>query len=216
MTVKAIASMGAWAGALLAAAISTSGWAAETYPNRPIRMVIPFGAGGSTDVLVRIVANRMPEGLGQQVVIDNRSGASGNIGMEVVVRAAPDGYTVGSNTVPFVANTFLYSRVPYDLLTDFVPVSLMATTANVLAVHPSVPARSVRELLQLAKSRPGTLNYGTAGVGSNPHVAGELFNYLGKVNLTAVHFKGGAPAVVAAMAAGVPFGATRTCHASNS
>jgi tripartite-type tricarboxylate transporter receptor subunit TctC len=120
--------------------------------------------------------------------------------MEVVVRAAPDGYTVGSNTVPFVANTFLYSRVPYDVLTDFVPVSLMATTANVLAVHPSVPARSVRELLQLAKSRPGTLNYGTAGVGSNPHVAGELFNYLGKVNLTAVHFKGGAPAVVAAMA----------------
>ena len=113
---------------------------------------------------------------------------------------APDGHTLGSNTVPFVANTFLYSRVPYGVLVDFTPVSLMATTANVLAVHPSVPARSVRELLQLAKSRPGTLNYGTAGVGSNPHVAGELFNYLGKANLVAVHFKGGAPAVVAAIA----------------
>jgi len=171
-----------------------------SYPAKAIRWIVPFPPGGSVDTLARTVGMGLAKNLGQQVVIDNRSGASGNIGMEVVARAAPDGYTVGSNTVPFVANTFLYSRVPYNVLFDFVPVSLMATTANVLAVHPSVPARSVRELLQLAKSRPGTLNYGTAGVGSNPHVAGELFNYLGKVNLTAVHFKGGAPAVVAAIA----------------
>jgi len=171
-----------------------------SYPAKAIRWIVPFPPGGSVDTLARRVGMGLAKNLGQQVVIDNRSGASGNIGMEVVARAAPDGYTVGSNTVPFVANTFLYSRVPYNVLVDFVPVSLMATTANVLAVHPSVPARSVRELLQLAKSRPGTLNYGTAGVGSNPHVAGELFNYLGKVNLTAVHFKGGAPAVVAAIA----------------
>ena len=170
------------------------------YPAKPIRWIVPFPPGGSVDTLARTIGTQLAKNLGQQVVIDNRSGASGNIGMEVVARAAPDGYTLGSNTVPFVANTFLYSRVPYDVLVDFVPVSLMATTANVLAVHPSVPARSVRELLQLAKSRPGTLNYGTAGVGSNPHVAGELFNHLGKVNLVAVHFKGGAPAVVAAIA----------------
>lgn len=170
------------------------------YPARPIRWIVPFPPGGSVDTLARTVGTQLAKSLGQQVLTDNRSGASGNIGMEVVARAAPDGYTLGSNTVPFVANTFLYKRVPYDVLVDFVPVSLMATTANVLAVHPSVPARSVRELLQLAKSRPGLLNYGTAGLGSNPHVAGELFNHLGKVNLVAVHFKGGAPAVVAALA----------------
>src|SRR5262249_24468947 len=130
---------------------------------------------------------------------DNRSGASGNIGTEIVARAAPDGYTVVSNTVPFVANTFLYSRVPYDVLNDFAPVSLMASTASVLTVHPSLPAHSVRDLLQLARSKPGARNYGSAGVGTNPHIAGELFNYLGKVNLVAVHFKGGAPALVAAI-----------------
>ena len=185
-----------------AAAVSTAGPAVAQsgYPAKPIRWIVPFPPGGSVDTLARTVGVGLAKNLGQQIVIDNRSGASGSIGMEVVARAVPDGYTVGSNTLPFVANTFLYSRVPYDVLVDFVPVSLMANTANVLAVHPSVPARSVRDLLQLAKSRPGTLNYGTAGVGSNPHVAGELFNYLGKVNLTAVHFKGGAPAVVAAMA----------------
>jgi tripartite-type tricarboxylate transporter receptor subunit TctC len=189
--------------AALALALSAGGFAGAQsggYPAKPIRWIVPFPPGGSVDTLARTVGAGLAKSLGQQVVTDNRSGASGNIGMEVVARAAPDGYTVGSNTVPFVANTFLYSRVPYNVLVDFVPVSLMATTANVLAVHPSVPARSVRELLQLAKSRPGTLNYGTAGIGSNPHVAGELFNHLGKVNLTAVHFKGGAPAVVAAMA----------------
>src|SRR5205085_5325902 len=140
------------------------------------------------------------ENLGQQVVIDNRTGASGNVGTEIVAHSPPDGYTLVSNTVPFVANTFLFKRVPYDVLNDFAPISLMASTANVLTVHPSVPAHSVRELLQLAKARPGALNYGSAGIGSNPHIAGELFNYLGKVNLVAVQFKGGNPALVAAIA----------------
>jgi tripartite-type tricarboxylate transporter receptor subunit TctC len=171
----------------------------ENYPAKPIRWIVPFPPGGSVDILARLVSAKLADNLGQQVVIDNRSGASGNIGTELVVRAAPDGYTVVSNTVPLVANTFLFSRVPYDVLNDFVPVSLMASTASVLTVHPSLPVHSVRELLQLAKSRPGMLNYGSAGVGTNPHIAGELFNYLGKVNLVAVHFKGGAPAVVAAI-----------------
>jgi len=169
------------------------------YPARPIRWIVPFPPGGSVDVLARTVGPKLTEILGQQVLVDNRSGASGTIGTEFVARSAPDGYTVGSNTVPFVANTFLYKKVPYDVLNDFAPVSLMATTASVLTVHPSVPARTVRELLQLAKSKPGALNYGSAGVGTNPHIAGELFNYLGKVNLTVVHFKGGAPALVAVM-----------------
>jgi tripartite-type tricarboxylate transporter receptor subunit TctC len=177
------------------------------YPVKVIRWIVPFPPGGSVDTLARTVGLRLAENFGQQVVIDNRSGASGSIGTELVSRAAPDGYTLGSNTVPFVANTFLYKQVPYDVLTDFAFVSLMAMTPNVVAVHPSVPARSVQELLQLAKAKPGSLNYGTAGVGSNPHIAGELFNYLGKVNLVAVHFKGGAPAVVAAIggAVGIAF-----------
>ncbi len=186
----------------LAVAMSSARFAAAqsgNYPVKPIRWIVPFPPGGSVDTLARTVSAKLAENLGQQVVVDNRSGASGTIGTEIVARGAPDGYTVVSNTVPFVANTFLYRRVPYDVLVDFAPVSLMAMTPNVLAVHPSVPARSVRELLQLARSRPGTLNYGTAGIGSNPHVAGELFNYLGKVNLVAVHYKGGAPAVVAAI-----------------
>ena len=174
-----------------------AGAQSENYPAKPIRWIVPFPPGGSVDILARLVSAKLADNLGQQVVIDNRSGASGNIGTEIVARAAPDGYTLVSNTVPLVANTFLVSRVPYDVLNDFAPVSLMASTANVLTVHPSVPAHSVRELLQLAKSRPGALNYGSAGIGTNPHIAGELFNYLGKVNLVAVQFKGGFPALLA-------------------
>ncbi len=189
-----------WFAVAFAIAMSPVKFAAaqsEKYPAKPIRWIVPFPPGGSVDILARLVSAKLAENLGQQVVIDNRSGASGTIGTELVARAAPDGYTLVSNTVPFVANTFLYSRVPYDVLNDFVPVSIMASTAALMTVHPSVPAHSVRELLQLARSRPGALNYGSAGIGTNPHIAGELFNYMGKVNLTVVHYKGGAPAVIA-------------------
>jgi tripartite-type tricarboxylate transporter receptor subunit TctC len=171
-----------------------------TYPAKPIRWIVPFAPGGSVDILARTAGAELSKTLGQQVVVDNRPGASGTIGMEIVVHSPPDGYTIGSNTVPFVANTFLYKRVAYDVMNDFSPISLMASTGNVLTVHPSIPARSVRELLQLARAKPGALNYGSAGIGSNPHIAGELFNYLGKVNLVAVQFKGGNPALVAAIA----------------
>jgi len=110
-----------------------------------------------------------------------------------VARAVPDGYTLMINTTPFVTNPFLYSRVPYDVLKDFEPISLLSTSPVILAVHPSLPVRSVRELLQLAKSKPGALNYASAGVGTNHHIAGELFNFLGKVDIVAVQFKGGGP-----------------------
>jgi tripartite-type tricarboxylate transporter receptor subunit TctC len=179
------------------AAAGFAGAQTENYPGKPVRWVVPFPPGGSVDLIARLVSPKLSENLGQQIVIDNRSGASGNIGTELVSRAAPDGYTLLSHTVPFVVNTFLYSRVPYDVLNDFVPVSLLASTPGLLTVHPSLPAHSVRELLQLAKSRPGALNYAAAGVGTNPHIAGELFNYLGKVNIVAVQFKGGSPAVIA-------------------
>ena len=171
----------------------------EGYPHKPVRLVVPFPPGGSVDLVGRLVGTRHAQILGQQVIIDNRSGASGRIGMELLARAAPDGYTIGVNTLPLVTNGFMYSRVPYDVLNDFAPLALLSTSASVLTVHPSVPAHSVRELLQLAKSRPGTLNYGSAGVGTNPHIAGELFNLLGKVNIVAVQFKGGGPALLAAI-----------------
>jgi tripartite-type tricarboxylate transporter receptor subunit TctC len=161
-------------------------------------VISPFPPGGSVDLVARLIAPKLSESLGQQVVVDNRSGASGTIGTELAARAAPDGYTLLVNTLPLVTNMYMF-RVPYDVLKDFAPISLLSGAQNVLTVHPSVPARSVRELLQLAGSKPGALNYASAGPGTNPHVAGELFNFLGKVNLVVVHFKGGGPGLVATM-----------------
>ena len=169
----------------------------DNYPTKPLRMISPFPPGGSVDTVARLVGAKLGENLGQQVIIDNRSGASGNIGTEMAARAAPDGYTLVINTLPLVTNGYLFGRVPYDVVNDFAPITLLSSSPSMLAVHPSVPARSVRELLQLAKTQPGKLNYGAAGVGTNPHIAGELFNLLGKVNIVVVQFKGGGPALIA-------------------
>jgi len=133
------------------------------------------------------------------VVIENRSGASGIIGTEGVAHANPDGYTLLINTIPFVTNTYLYSKLPYDPFTDFLPVTWLCSSPGTLVINPSVPARSVRELLQLAKSKPGALNYSAAGAGTNPHLTGELFNYLGNVDIVAVQYKGGGPSLLAAL-----------------
>jgi len=179
--------------------VTGAAWPQDGFPSKPIRMISPFPAGGSVDLVARMIAARLPEFIGQQVVVENRSGASGNIGTEAVARAAPDGYTLLVNTIPFVANAFLYSKLPYDPLNDFVPVMQISASPSLLAVHPSMPVRSVKELIALAKSRPGELNYGSAGPATNPHIAGELFNLLGKVNIQAVHFKGGGPAIIAAI-----------------
>ncbi len=177
-----------------------SAWAqTEGYPAKPLRIISPFPAGGSVDLVARMVAVKLTETMGQQVVVENRSGASGNIGTEAVARAAPDGYTLLVNTIPFVANAFLYSKLPYDPLNDFAPIMQISASPSMLAVHPSLPARSVKDLLALARSKPGQLNYGSAGPATNPHIAGELFNQLGKVNIVVVHYKGGGPALVAAI-----------------
>jgi tripartite-type tricarboxylate transporter receptor subunit TctC len=154
----------------------------DNYPNKPVHLVVPFPPGGSVDLVGRLLGARLAQSWGQQVIIDNRSGALGNIGMEMVARAAPDGYMLAINTLPFVTNGFLYTRVPYDVVNDFTPVSLVSSSPSVLTVHPSVPAHSVRDLIQIAKARPGALNYGGAGVGTNPHIASELFNLLGKTH----------------------------------
>jgi len=197
-----------------AASLFAAASVAQTYPAKPIRLLVPFPPGGSVDLVARLVAPKLSESVGQSIVIDNRSGASGNIAAELVARAAPDGYTLMVHTIPLVANVFLYSRVPYDVLNDFVPVSLLSSSVSVLAVHPSLPVHSVRELLELAKSRPGALNYGSAGVGTNPHIAGELFNYLGKVNIVAVQFKGGGPALIATMSGEIPVTITNLAETS--
>ena len=180
------------------------GVGAQAYPAKPIRWIVPFPPGGSVDGVARRIGPPLAASLGQQVVLDNRSGASGNIASELVARSPADGYTVMSHTVPFVVNTFLYSRVPYDVTRDFEPVSLLASTANVITVHPSLPVHSVRELIALAQARRGELFYGSAGIGTNPHICGELLNHLAKIDLTVVHFKGGGPARMAAIAGEVP------------
>jgi tripartite-type tricarboxylate transporter receptor subunit TctC len=185
---------------LAACALAAAGVAsAQPYPAKPIRIVAPFPPGGSVDVIARLVSPKLSELMGQQVVIDNRSGASGNIGTEMAMRAAPDGYTLLVHTLPFVTNQYLYPKVPYDAVKDFSPISLLAAAPALLVVHPSVPAKSVTELLRLARSKPGALNYASAGVGTNHHIAGELLNYLAKINVTAVQYKGGGPATIAAL-----------------
>ena len=184
----------------LVAAWTQAAWAqAGKYPDRAIRLISPFPPGGTVDVNARLLAPAVSKSIGQQVVVDNRSGASGIIGTAEAARAKPDGYTLLINTTPLVTNTLMFSKVPYNVLADFEAITILSTTPSFLSVHPSVPARSVRELLQLAKSRPGELNYASAGVGTNPHISGELFNLLGKTNIVAVQFKGGGPALVAAI-----------------
>jgi tripartite-type tricarboxylate transporter receptor subunit TctC len=188
------------AGLALAAALAAMPAGAQSYPSKAIRLISPFPPGGSVDVVGRLVAAKLSESLGQQMVVDNRSGASGVIGTEVVLNSPPDGYTLLVNTIPFVTNQLLLPRAPYDPLRDFVSISVVASAPSFVTVHPSVPARSIQELIALAKAKPGGLFYSTAGVGTNPHIAGELFNLLANVDITAVHFKGGGPADTAVIA----------------
>ena len=183
----------------LLALCATFSVAAQNYPAKTIRLVSPFPPGGSVDVVGRILAAKLTENLGQQVIVDNRSGASGIIGTELVAKAPPDGYTLLINTLPLVTNEFLMPRMPYDPIKDFEPISMVTSSPSLVTVHPSVPARSVKDLIALAKSKPGQLNYSAAGVGTNPHIAGELFNLLAGVNIVAVQFKGGGPADIAAL-----------------
>ena len=171
----------------------------ESYPIRPVRLVVPFPPGGSLDFNARLIAPKMSELMGQQLIVDNRSGASGTIATSATGRAAPDGYTLLLHTVPFVTAPILYSRAGYDPLNDFVPISLLSHVPMAISVHPSLPVRSVKELLALAKARPGELNYGSAGIGTNSHITGELFNLLGKAGIVPIHFKGGGPALAAAV-----------------
>jgi len=174
--------------------------AAESYPSRPVRLLVPFAPGGGADTLSRIVAPKLHESLGQPWIVDNRGGAAGNLAAETVARAAPDGYTVfmGFSTV-LTVNPSLY-KVSFSVERDFAPVTLLATAQYILVVHPSVRAANVKELIALAKQKPGALNYATAGVGSPLHLAGELFKKRAGINMVPIAYKGGGPAAAAVLA----------------
>ena len=172
---------------------------AQAYPDKAVVMVAPFPAGGSVDLVARAVAQQMSDIWKQPVVVSNRPGASGNIGAEQVVRAAPDGYTLLMGTTALASSPAVYPKLGYDVMRDLAPVSLVVTMMNVLVVHPSIPARSVRELLNLAKTQPGTLTSASAGVGSSNHLALVLFNMLSGANVSHIPYKGAAPAVADVM-----------------
>jgi tripartite-type tricarboxylate transporter receptor subunit TctC len=169
---------------------------AQTYPTRPVRLVVPFPAGGTTDILARAAAQKMSEAWNQQVIVDNRPGAGGNIGSELVAKSAPDGYTLEMGTVGTHAiNASLYSKLPYDPVKDFTPVILVAGVPNVLVVNDALPVHSVQELIAYAKANPGKLNFASSGSGTSIHLSGELFKTLTGVQMTHVPYKGSAPAL---------------------
>jgi tripartite-type tricarboxylate transporter receptor subunit TctC len=164
---------------------------AQSYPSRPVRMIIPFPAGGGTDIFARLIGRKLGEGMGQQFIADNRAGASGIIGCELAARAAPDGYTLMmATTGTHTTNPAVYAKLPYDPVRDFAPVSLVAESPFVLIVHPSLPVRSVKELIAFAKTRPGELTYGSSGVGSSSHLGFELFNTMAGIKGVHVPYKG--------------------------
>jgi len=166
------------------------------YPSRAIRMVVPSSAGGGSDIVARIIAPKLSERLGQQVVVDNRPGAGTLIGGDVVAKSAPDGYTLLMAISTLATNPVIYKKMPYDALRDFAPITQVTSLPNILVVHPSVPARTVRELIAFARAHPGQLSYGSPGTGTNPHLAMELFRSMAKVNMVHIPYKGSAPAII--------------------
>ena len=185
--------------AALIALLAPPAHAAEGYPQKPIRLLIPFPPGGGTDVLARALQDKLEEALGAPVIIDNRGGAGGTLGVTLASRAAPDGYTLLFTSASYTFAPGLYKNLAYDAIRDFKPITNFASAALVLAVHPSLPVLSVRELLALARKRPGEILYASAGVGSNIHMTTELFKYTAKINLTQVPYKGGGPASIGLM-----------------
>ena len=184
------------AASVAALAITFSFAGAQPYPSKAIRMVVPFPPGGPNDILGRLIAQRLTAQVGQQVVIDNRGGAGGIIGAELAARAVADGYTLlFGGTAPLSINPWLHKQLPYDPIKDFAAVSLVGTAPSLLVTHPNVPVKTVRDLIALAKAKPGQLNFASAGIGTPPHLAGELFKSMAGVDMVHVPYKGGGPAL---------------------
>jgi len=170
--------------------------AADAYPAKPVRFVVAFPPGGGTDIIARSIAQKLTERIAQQVVVDNRPGAGGNIGTDIVAKSAPDGYTMLMGSAgPLAINASLFGKMPFDPIKDLAPVTLAASTPNVLVVHPSLRAATVKELIALAKARPGEINFASSGHGTPAHLAGELFNSMAGVKMVHVPYKGAAPAL---------------------
>ena len=168
---------------------------AQNYPTKTVRLVVPFAAGGSTDIMGRLVAQKLSAAWGQQVVVDNRAGGSTVIGTDIVAKSAPDGHTLLVTPAPFTIVPSLLKKLPYDPAKDFEPITLVNTTPLVVIVHPGVPAKNIKELIALAKAKPGVLNFGSSGSGGSNHLAGELFNAMANVKITHVPYKGNGPAM---------------------
>lgn len=200
--------------AVLLACVLAANALAQNYPNRTMRIIVPVSAGGATDVFARTLAHGFTEAWSQQVIVDNRPGAGGMIGSEMVARATPDGYTLLMAYTAHVTNPSLWTRVPYDTLRDFSPVAMVATVPSVLVVHPSLPVRSVRELIAFAQRRPHELDYASSGIGTAAHLAAALFAQRAGLHLTHVPYKGGAPALFELVGGQVSimFGSLTTAH----
>ena len=181
---------------VFAAGLAVAQAPAPAYPVKSVRLVVPSSPGGGTDILARVLAQKMSETFGQQFVVENRPGAGQVIGIEAVARSAPDGYTLLMAASAIVINEVLYAKPPYDTLRDFAPVTLGASLPNILVVHPALPVKSVRELIVLAKTRAGQLNYSSAGSGTSPHLSMELFRLMAGITLTHIPYKGSGPATV--------------------
>ena len=195
----------ACAAALCSGAVNAADVQAERYPARPIRLIVPFAPGGTVDVIARLIGAKIAETTQQQVVIDNRSGAGGVVGTDLVVRAVPDGYTLLLHSAALAYEPALRSKLPYDALKDLAPISVIGATPNLLVVHPSFAARSARDLVQLAKQKPGAVTYGTGGIGSSSHLAVELFRNMAGVSFNHVPYKGAGPALTEVIAGQIDF-----------
>ncbi len=191
---------------LIVGMLWAAGSAAQNYPTKPIRFIVPFAAGGGTDFVARIVGQKLTEALGQPLVIDNRGGAGGAIGTELAARAAPDGYSLLLGSAgPLAIQPGMPGRLPYDPLQDFAPITLVSSMPYVLVAHPSLPAKNVQELIALARAKPGQLNFGAPGSGTTTHLATELFKMLAKIDVVHVPYKGVAPALTDLLAGQVQF-----------
>jgi tripartite-type tricarboxylate transporter receptor subunit TctC len=190
------------AGVLLGA--FTAAHAQHAYPLKPVRMIVPVAPGGGADITARALAQKLSDGWGQQVIIDNRAGAGGIVGLEIGARSAPDGYTLVQASIgPLTVNPALHSRLPYNSIRDFDPVTRAVSALNVLVVHPSLPVRTVKEFIAHAKANPGKLSFGSSGAGRADHLAGEMFNRMAGVSMQHVPYKGGAPAMIDLVAGNV-------------
>jgi tripartite-type tricarboxylate transporter receptor subunit TctC len=182
--------------ACAAASVITTVAMAQQYPSKPIRLIVPFPPGGGNDIVARTINIKLPSLLGQNVIADNRAGAGGNIGAELAAKSPPDGYTLLIANNSLTVNLSLYSKLPYEPFRDFVPIAMGATSPNMIVVHPSLPARNVKELIALAKSKPGQITFATPGPGTPTHLAGELFRSRTGIDILQVHYKGAGPLMV--------------------